>query len=460
MNAKKSKLPLSLLLLTAMLASCGGGSPAPVTVPGNPTTFTATATASNTVRLEWSAVQGAANFTLERKTNGGSYALIAANLPANTLSYSDTALTPSTAYTYRLKAASSAGASTGVERTVTTPAPGNPDFSLSAQPSALTVNAGRSGTVQIGVERPASPEGAPTLSLEGASVGSGAAKIAGTFGGPNGTTLMLNVGAEVAVGPHILTVRGRNGSVEKTVQVTVNVERWALVDDDDSNNNVQFANPAFAPDSDADKLMRAAMTAAGKPFDVFVVPHGTGGYEPEIPDGPTAAQLSRYSGVVYYSGKSFATAMTNDDLASMSAFVDGPNRRLIILSSAVLRNAVGGRNQMQVPDERFRSLLVTRAGLAQVASGETIVMPAYTLAGQANTVTQGLNVPVAERSFRSHMTPAPGTQTLFKEGELGIATGKASTGASGSSRVIVAGFEINGVGQADANALLGRFLNF
>jgi hypothetical protein len=152
--------------------------------------------------------------------------------------------------------------------------------------------------------------------------------------------------------------------------------------------------------------------------------------------------------------------MTNDDLAAMSAFVDGADRKLIVLSSAVLRNAVGGRNQMQQPDERFRPFLVTRAGLTGAASGETIMMPAYTLTGQAGTVTQDLNVSVGARSFRSYMTPAAGTATLFKEGETVIATGRAATGSSGSSKVLVAGFEINDVSQADANALLGRFLNF
>jgi hypothetical protein len=454
------KLTLGLLALTLSLASCGPGNPVPVTAPGNPTTFTATATNSTAVLLNWSAVPDASNFTLERKTNGGAYAVVAPSVPGNTLSYSDTALTPSTAYTYRLKAVNSAGTSSGVERDVTTPAPGNPEFTLSAQPTALTVTAGRSGSAQIGVTRPANPEGGVTLSLEGASAGSGPSKIQGAFGGAGGTLLMLNVGAEVPVGPHTLTVRGKNGSIEKTVQLTVNVERWAIVDDDDSSNNSSATNPASVPDSVADKAIRAAMNAADRPFDVFVVPHGTGGYEPDIPDGPSATQLSKYSGVVYYSGSSFATAMTNDDLASMGAFVDAPGRKLILLSSAVLRNSVGGRNQLQVPDERFRPLLVTRAGLAQTASGETIAMPAYTLTGQANTVMQGLNVPVAARSFRSYMTPAAGTQTLFRENDQVIATGRAATGASGSSKVIVAGFEINGVAQADANALLGRLLNF
>ncbi|QLG12700.1 hypothetical protein HLB42_17360 (plasmid) [Deinococcus sp. D7000] len=91
---------------------------------------------------------------------------------------------------------------------MTTPAPGNPDFTLSIQPGTLTLGAGKSGTVQIGVGRPANPEGTPVLSLEGASVGQGTGKVAGTFGGASGTVLTLTIGADVPVGPHTLTVPG------------------------------------------------------------------------------------------------------------------------------------------------------------------------------------------------------------------------------------------------------------
>jgi hypothetical protein len=65
-----------------------------------------------------------------------------------------------------------------------------------------------------------------------------------------------------------------------------------VVDDDDSLNNIYDTNPAYAPDSAADIRVRAAMTAAGKTYDVFVVPDGTGGEEAAIPDGPSAAQLA------------------------------------------------------------------------------------------------------------------------------------------------------------------------
>jgi hypothetical protein len=140
--SKTSFLSLSLLALTLSLASCGGG-PISVTVPGDAATFTATASASTAVNLTWSAASGAAAYTLERKTNTGTYAEIARNLDANTTTYTDTGLTPSTSYTYRLKASNSAGSSAGIERSVVTPAPGDRSFDLSVTPGALTLNVGR-----------------------------------------------------------------------------------------------------------------------------------------------------------------------------------------------------------------------------------------------------------------------------------------------------------------------------
>ncbi|QLG12701.1 hypothetical protein HLB42_17365 (plasmid) [Deinococcus sp. D7000] len=76
---KTNSLTLGLLALTLSLASCGGGNTLPVSAPGNPATFSATATNSVTALLRWSAVADASNFTLERKTNTGAYVLVAAS---------------------------------------------------------------------------------------------------------------------------------------------------------------------------------------------------------------------------------------------------------------------------------------------------------------------------------------------------------------------------------------------
>lgn len=452
---KTNRLTLGLLALTLSLASCGGGHTLPVPAPGNPATFTATATNSVTALLSWSAVADASNFTLERKTNTGAYAPVAASLPANTLSYTDAALTPGTAYTYRLKAVNGAGSSPGVERDVTTPAPGNPDFNLSVQPGTLTLGAGKSGTVQIEIGRPANPEGTPDLSLEGAGVGQGTGKIAGTFGGASGTVLTLTIGADVPVGPHTLTVRGRNGAVTQTAQLTVNVERWLLIDDDRSANNWPANNPGAA-DSAADRFTRAALTAADRTFEVWVVPYSASGQDRDEPNGPGAQELSRYSGVVWYTGNTTVHPITSTDRYELGAFLNTPNRRVILFSPGFVRDAVTNGATLAAPAAAYQPLVTGIMGLEKVAFPGAA---AYALTGESGSVAGGMTVNVAS-SVRGFLQPGAGAQALLREGIHVVASGRAKVGTDGSSRVVLAALSLSHVSQGDVAALLGRLMAF
>ncbi|GBF06028.1 hypothetical protein DAERI_070026 [Deinococcus aerius] len=449
---KTTKMTLGLLLVTLSLASCGGGSPAPATLPDNPATFTATATNSTTALLNWSAVSGASNFTLERKTNGGAYATVAANLGANT--YTDTALTPNTSYTYRLKAVNSAGSSSGVERTVTTPAPGDPDFTLSA-PRSVTIQSGKSGTVDLTITRPQNPEGTVALSLEGPDVGSGAGKIAGTFGGANGTTLTLSVGADVAVGPHTVTVRGKNGAVEKTAQIIVNVERWLLVDDDRSSNNWP-ANDPNKPDSNADTFSRAAMQASGKTFEVKVVPYSGSGQDKDEPNGPSAQELSRYSGVIWYTGGTIVHPITDTDRAELAAFLNTANRKLILLSPGFVRDGATNGGTLAAPGTAYQPLVTGLLGIDKVAFPGSA---AFTLTGEANTVMGGITVNVAS-SVRGFLQPGAGAQALLREGTNVVAAGKANIGATSTSRAVLGAFSLGHLAQGDAVTVLQKLLHY
>lgn len=98
-----------------------------------------------------------------------------------------------------------------------------PDFSLAATPSALTVNQGTSGTVGVNITRNASLTGAVALTLEGAPPG-----VAGTFNPASATaatsTLTLNVAPTAAAGTYALTVRGMGDGLDKTTTVTLTVE--------------------------------------------------------------------------------------------------------------------------------------------------------------------------------------------------------------------------------------------
>lgn len=105
-----------------VVADAGGGSAAvdhgdwanarfyavPVTIPTAPSGLTATAGSSG-IALKWTDNStNELNFRVERKAAGGSYATLQ-DLPANTITYTDTTATPGTAYTYRVFAYNTGG---------------------------------------------------------------------------------------------------------------------------------------------------------------------------------------------------------------------------------------------------------------------------------------------------------------------------------------------------------------
>jgi fibronectin type 3 domain-containing protein len=114
--------------------------------PGAPTDLTATAVTSTRINLTWD--DNSANetgFEIERKTGSGAFALIQTTA-AGATSFSNTGLTPSTTYTYRVRA-KNAGGNSGYsnEASATTPAAPTPP----AAPSLLTAAAPTSDRVNL-----------------------------------------------------------------------------------------------------------------------------------------------------------------------------------------------------------------------------------------------------------------------------------------------------------------------
>ncbi|MBB6099599.1 hypothetical protein HNR42_003052 [Deinobacterium chartae] len=465
MNAK---ITLGILTLTAALAACGGGPTQ--TAPANPATFTAAATSSRSAELRWSAVTGAAGFVLERKTAGGSYATVANHLPASNTHWADSNLNPATTYTYRLKAYNAAGSSGGVEANVTTPAPGDTRFNLSVAPEALTVQSGRTGSVQVTVSAP--EDGQVTLSLEGDVVGSGENRVQGQFVSnpvPGGqTALQLTVGSAVPVGTHLLTVRGRNGDAERTATLRLTVERWLLVDDDRSGNNwgADPTQPSKAFDSAADSRARSALEAADKAFDVVAVGYSGSGQAQDEPDGPSTEQLRRYSGVLWYTGSTFASPLTQGDLDHLQEFLDAGERRLILVSPGLLHNAVGGRSEswqnMPNPVTPAFAFAQQIVGVDQIyfqfGSGGD-----YSVSGVPGTVTEGAsgNVTASVRAFMRPLHPAAALLTApLGEENAAVAIGRAAAGGRNSSKVVLAGVTLGSVAPNAAHTLLDRLMKF
>lgn len=92
----------------------GGGSnnppptPPPSRPPAAPTNLNAVTVSPSRIDLSWTGSTGAAGYKLERSTNGVDWTQVAAT-PANTTTFIDTALTPGTNFSYRVRASSSAG---------------------------------------------------------------------------------------------------------------------------------------------------------------------------------------------------------------------------------------------------------------------------------------------------------------------------------------------------------------
>ena len=100
-------------LIAAGLAACGDddGNNPPATPPA-PTGLTATAASETSIVVNWTAVSGATGYVLERAEASapGSFTQVGGSLAAAT--YTDNAVTPGTAYSYRVAAVNGAGTGT------------------------------------------------------------------------------------------------------------------------------------------------------------------------------------------------------------------------------------------------------------------------------------------------------------------------------------------------------------
>ncbi|SDS43056.1 S8 family serine peptidase [Opitutus sp. GAS368] len=119
----------------------------PPTVPAAPSNLSATATSSSAINLTWTNnATNAQGNTVERSTDNATFTQIA-SLAAGTTSYSDTGLTASTTYYYRVRAFNSAGNS--AYSNTASAATQSPPPTIPAAPSNLSATATSSSAINL-----------------------------------------------------------------------------------------------------------------------------------------------------------------------------------------------------------------------------------------------------------------------------------------------------------------------
>ncbi len=176
-------------LLIPYLVSYGTGTtpPTTTTAPAAPTSFTAQATSTSQVNLNWSLSSGATSYSVYELENGQSVLL--ATLGSTSASYSVTGLTANTTYSFKVAASNTAGSNATGWTQVITPAP---SVAVSA-PTGVKVTAVSSTVAQVSWNASAGATGYLVYEWNGsqavqvASVGSGTTSVSVSGQSPSTT---------------------------------------------------------------------------------------------------------------------------------------------------------------------------------------------------------------------------------------------------------------------------------
>ena len=198
---------------TSMLSALGAPPP-PLPAPTG-----LAATAGNAqVQLIWNPVPGATGYNVKRATtSGGPYTTIAT---VTGTSFTDTGRTNGTTYFYVVSAFNANGESANSSQVSATPMAAN--FTLSANPSNLTINRGASGTSAITITRSGGFSSSVALSASGLPTG-----VTATFNPASTTgtssTLTLAASGAAATGMVSVTVTGTGGGLTRTTTLVLTV---------------------------------------------------------------------------------------------------------------------------------------------------------------------------------------------------------------------------------------------
>lgn len=102
------------------------------------------------INVAWGPVPLAQSYNIYRSVAGGGYSLVATGIPAGTLSYLESGLTPSTAYCYKVRAINAAGSSPDSSPAcVTTPGSTPPPPTVPPAPTGVTATVLSSSQIRV-----------------------------------------------------------------------------------------------------------------------------------------------------------------------------------------------------------------------------------------------------------------------------------------------------------------------
>src|SRR5579859_3507959 len=211
-----------------------------------------------------------------------------------------------------------------------------PDFTVSASPTSLTVNAGSSGTSTVSVGVVNGFSGAVALSVSGAPSGVTATLSSSSVNAPGSATLTVSAPSSAAASTSTLTITGTSGSLTHTatVSLTVNpVNQCVSTTANGPWQNAAFANqtgtftaeydatPSASPINAVIGLSNGAQTAYTG-FAVITRFNPSGNIDARSGGSYTATSTIPYSGGVKYHFR----VVVNIGTHTYAAYVTAPGQ--------------------------------------------------------------------------------------------------------------------------------------
>jgi endo-1,4-beta-xylanase len=288
---------------TSMLNALGAPPP-PLPAP---TGLAATAGAAQ-VQLIWNPVTGATGYNVKRATtSGGPYTTIAT---VTGTSFTDTGVTNGTTYFYVVSAFNANGESANSGQVSATPLAAN--FTLSANPSTLTINRGASGTSAITITRTGGFSSSVALSASGLPTG-----VTATFNPASTTgtssTLTLAASGTAATGMVSVTVTGTGGGLTRatTLVLTVNAAQDFTLSANPSSLTVNQGASAASTLS----ITRVGGFAGSVTFSASGLPSGvTASFNPPSTTGASSTVTFTASSAATLGSANVAITATGDAL--------------------------------------------------------------------------------------------------------------------------------------------------